>query len=304
MFQVSRKNSQGPWGLPNSARIHPLDNGHKTEVLNFLAAHPLRTFMMTSLINDNGLVTSFNRGTFYGCRADQGRLEGVALIGDITLFEAENDRALAAFVRLTRTCPTADVVLGRAERVDRFLSYYTQASVKPRLVCYELLLRNRSTANVETVASLRPATFNDLELVVPVHAQLVFEEKGVNPLEVDPAGFRQRCAHRVQQGRVWGAIEDGRLKFKANVVSETAEVTYLEGVYVSSEHRGNGYGARCLTQLTNHLLERADSVCLLVNQKNLLAQACYRKAGYQFQEYYDTLYLQHQPPPADRELQP
>src|SRR5439155_6109371 len=288
-------------GLRNGERIHPLDNGHKLEVLDLLAAHPLRTFMMTSLINDNGLVTSFNRGTFYGFRADHGRLEGVALIGDITLFETENDCALAAFARLTRACPTADVVLGRAERVDRFLSYYTQASVKPRLVCYELLLRNRSTANVETVASLRPATFNELELVVPVHAQMVFEEKGVNPLEVDPAGFRRRCAHRVQQGRVWVAIEDGRLKFKANVVSETAEVTYLEGVYVSPDHRSNGYGARCLTQLTNHLLERANSVCLLVNQKNLLAQACYRKAGYQFQEYYDTLYLQQQPLPADRE---
>ncbi len=304
MFKVSRNNCQGPLGLPNSARIHPLDNGHKTEVLNFLAAHPLRTFIMTSCINDNGLVSSFNRGTFYGFRADHGRLEGVALIGDITLFDAENDCALAAFARLTRACPTADVVLGRAERVDRFLSYYTQASVKPRLVCYELLLRNRSTANVETVASLRPATFNELELVVPMHAQMAFEEKGVNPLEVDPVGFRQRCAHRIQQGRVWVAIEDGRLKFKANVVSETPEVTYLEGVYVSPDHRGNGYGRRCLTQLTNHLLERTDSVCLLVNQKNTAAQACYRKARYQFHEYYDTLYLQQQQPPADSGLEP
>jgi len=185
--------------------------------------------------------------------------------------------------------------------VDRFLNYYTQALVKPRLVCYELLLQNRSTDSVETVGSLRPATSNELELVVPAHARMAFEEKGVNPLEVDPAGFLQRCAHRVQQGRVWVAIEDGRLKFKANVVSETPEVTYLEGVYVSPDHRGNGYGRRCLTQLTNHLLEHTDSVCLLVNQENLAAQGCYRKAGYQFHEYYDTLYLQQQRPPADKD---
>ena len=71
-------------------------------------------------------------------------------------------------------------------------------------------------------------------------------------------------------------------------------VVYLEGVYVSPEHRGNGYGARCMTQLTNHLLERTKSVCLLVNRTNVAAQACYRKAGYEFREYYDTLYLQPQ----------
>ena len=97
MSQVSRNNSPGPMGLPKPERIQPLDNGHKTEVMNFLAAHPLRTFIMTSFINDNGLVSSFNRGTFYGYRAAQSRLEGVALIGDITLFETENDRALGAF---------------------------------------------------------------------------------------------------------------------------------------------------------------------------------------------------------------
>ena len=89
---------------------------------------------------------------------------------------------------------------------------------------------------------------------------------------MDAAGFRKRCARRIQQGRVWVAIENGRLEFKADVVSETPEVVYLEGVYVSPEHRGNGYGSRCLTQLTNHLLERTKSVCVLVNETNSAAQ--------------------------------
>ena len=141
--------------------------------------------------------------------------------------------------------------------------------------------------------SLRPARSEDLELVVPIHAQTAFEESGVNPLDMDPSGFRERCARRIKQGRTWVAIEAGRLKFKADIVSDTPNVVYLEGVYVSPEHRGNGYGGRCMTQLTNHLLERTKSVCLLVNQKNSAAQASYRKAGYEFREYYDTLYLQH-----------
>jgi len=84
------------------------------------------------------------------------------------------------------------------------------------------------------------------------------------------------------------------LKFKADVVSETPDVVYLEGVYVSAEHRGNGYGARCMTQITNHLLEQTKAVCILVNEVNSAAQKSYHKAGFRFREYYDTVFLNPQ----------
>ena len=294
MLAVSRENPRQPLALDDSAWIHPLDNRHKEEVLSFLGARPLHTFIMSSWIQDNGLVSSFNRGNFYGCRSTDGQLEGVALIGHVTLFETKTDAALAAFAYLTQTCLSAHVVLSEQNTVNGFLSYYTKQSPAPRLMCHEALLEKRTPENLNTVQSLRPATSEELELVVPIHAQTAFEESGVNPLDVDPSGFRERCARRIEKGRVWVAVEDGRLKFKADVVSDTPEVVYLEGVYVSAEHRGNGYGARCMTQLTNHLLERTKSVCLLVNQTNSVAQACYRKAGYEFREYYDTLYLDQQ----------
>ena len=294
MLIVSRENTHLPLPLDVDSRIHPLDDRHKEEVLSFLSIRPLNTFIMSSWIRDNGLESSFNRGSFYGCRNAARRIEGVALIGHITLFETESDFALAAFANRTKNCPSAHAVVGRAERVDRFLNYYTQGQVKPRMVCYDLLFQKRLTTNVDTVTSLRPARPEELDLIAPIHAQTAVEESGVNPLERDPAGFLQRCARRIDQRRVWVAIEDGQVKFKADIVSDTPDVAYLEGVYVSPEHRGNGYGARCMTQVTNQLLERTKSVCLLVNRTNIAAQACYRKAGYEFREYYDTLYLQPQ----------
>ncbi len=294
MHLVSPNYSQVPLLLAHNERIYPLDDRHKEEVLSFLGIRPLNTFIMSSWISDNGLESSFNRGSFYGHRNMAQRLEGVALIGHITLFETESDIALSAFAARTKNCSFAHAVVGRAERVDRFLSYYTQGQVKPRMVCYDLLFQKRLTANVDTVESLRPARSEELDLIAPIHALTAVEESGVNPLERDPAGFRQRCERRIAQRRVWVAIEDGHLKFKADIVSDTPDVVYLEGVYVRPEHRGNGYGARCMTQLTNHLLERTKSVCLLVNRTNEAAQACYRKAGYEFREYYDTLYLQPQ----------
>src|SRR6266571_1755542 len=112
MHQVSPNYSQVPLVSADKERTYPLDDRHTEEVLNFLGARPLHTFIMSSWIRDNGLASSFNRGTFYGCRSPQGRLEGVALIGHITLFETESDSALAAFARLTKNFQSAHAVLG------------------------------------------------------------------------------------------------------------------------------------------------------------------------------------------------
>lgn len=295
MLQVSPEHHRMAAAPATRQPVQALDNRHQTEVLDFLAARPLHTFIETSWIRDNGLVSPLNRGTFYGYRSENGGLKGVALIGHITLFETQADSALAAFAQLTKNCASAHAVLGEKDKIGGFMSHYTNGAAPPRLVCRELLLEKRAPENLNTVPSLRPARSDELELVVPIHAQTAFDESGVNPLDVDPSGFRERCARRIEQGRVWVAIEGGRLKFKADVVSDTPQVTYLEGVYVSSEHRGNGYGARCITQLTNHLLENTKSVCMLINEKNSAAQASYRKAGYHFREYFDTLYLQPRP---------
>jgi len=302
MLKVAPVSSVPPVALAGNHQVQPLDNEHKAEVLSFLAARPLHTFIETSCIYDNGLISSFNRGTFYGCRDGRDRLEGVALIGHITLFDARTDAAVAAFAKLTQSCLFARAVLGEEDKISQFMTHYKERGIPPRRVCRELLLEKRTAENLDNVQSLRLARSEELEMVVSVHAQTAFEESGVNPLDVDPSGFRERCARRIDRGRVWVAIEDGRLKFKADIVSDTPSVVYVEGVYVDAEHRGNGFGARCITQLTNHLLERTGAVCLLVNQTNTAAQASYRKAGYKFREYYDTIYLQHQPPAADQEF--
>jgi len=143
----------------------------------------------------------------------------------------------------------------------------------------------------QEVTELRVATQDDLELVVPVHAQMAYEESGVNPLEVDAAGFRSRCARRIAQGRVWVWVEDGRLIFKADIIAETPECVYLEGIHVHPAERSKGYGSRCLSQLAHNLLTRADSICLLVNEKNEKARDFYLRAGYKLRSTYDTIYL-------------
>ena len=292
MLQTTATYRQPLLAPVRSRPIEPLREEHKTEVLSFLAARAQHTFVMTGWILDNGLISPLNRGTFYGHRNAHGQLDGVALIGHVTLFETNKEAVLAEFARLTQHCQSAKTVMGEAEKVERFLSYYKRDGHAPRLMCRERLFEQRQQEDVdEALPELRLATAADLQLVAPVHAQMAFEESGINPLFVDPEGFYRRCARRIRQKRVWVNVENGQLIFKADVISDTPEVIYLEGVYVSPEKRGNGLGARCLKQLTNGLLSRTNSVCLLVNHENPAANACYQKAGYKMRDLYDTLYL-------------
>ena len=276
-----------------SWEVCPLTPQHQSEALAFLDARHIHTIIMASYIRDNGLVSSLNRGTFYACRDRRGRLEGVALIGHLTLIEARSRRALEAFAHLTRACAEARMVVTEQKKVKQFWRYYAgPQQEKPHLICRELLYEQQWPIEArEAVSGLRLATLDDLDRVVEVHAEVTLELKGMNPMLSDPQGFRLRCVRRIEQGRVWVWFENGHLVFKADVIAETPEVTYLEGVYVNPAQRGRGYGLRCFSQLSRILLQRSKAVCLLVNEQNRKAQAFYDKAGYKLHSYYDMLFL-------------
>jgi len=279
---------------PGAQMAHPLRNEEKAEAVNFLSRRPQQTFLMSGWIHDNGLESSLNRGRFYGYRNLRGQLEGVALIGHVTLFETRDEAALAAFASLAQSCPTSHTLVGQQDSIRQFLHYYDGSDRPvPRMVCRELMFEQKSQQQLdESVPGLCLATPNELELVVQAHAQMAFEENGANPLETDPHGFRLRCARRIHQDRVWTVVADNQLIFKADIISDLPEITYVEGVYVSPEKRRNGFGTRCVRQLTNTLLNRSKSVCVLIREQNSASQACYQKAGYAMREYYETLFLQ------------
>jgi len=238
------------------------------------------------------MVSELNRGAFYGCRNQQGKLEGVALIGHATLIETRTDRALQALAELARQSATPHLIMGEEERIDEFWNYYSEGGQEMRLACRELLFELRWPVQVrEEVLEMRVATLDDLELVLPVHAQMAFEESGINPLEKDPDGFRERYARRIEQGRSWVCVEEGKLTFKADVVSDTPDAIYLEGVWATPEKTGTGYSLRCMSQLARNLLSQAKSLVLFVNEDNKKAQRYYQKAGFNLRATYDTIFL-------------
>jgi uncharacterized protein len=279
----------------DSVDVQLLTAKDELEVLAFLSQRPIHTVAMKSLIRDNGLVSPLNRGNFYGCRDVNGSLEGVALVGHATLIETVSDRALQALARVARDCPYTHMIMGEQERITEFWSNYTESGHSPRLACRELLLELEKPRGTEkSVPGLRQATEQELDLVMQIQAQLAWEESGVNPLDVDPRGFRRRCLRRIRQGRTWVLFQDDTLVFKADVISETRDVIYLEGIWIADHKRNDGLGTRCMFELARKLLRSAKSLCLLTNELNTGALAFYRKCGFLFRATYETIFLSRQ----------
>src|SRR5262245_27711347 len=177
--------------------ITELRRQDEPEVMEFLSARPLHTVFMTGLIRDNGILSPQNRGSFYGSRDDLGQLDGVALIGHATLVEARTENALTSFARVARNCQHAHLISGTVSAIK---TCWQHAGVgrEPRQVCRELMFEmTKAPPAADDVPALRPATRNEWDKVVAVNSGLALEEAGINPLQRDPSGFRNRIARRI-----------------------------------------------------------------------------------------------------------
>jgi hypothetical protein len=278
---------------PKLSGVYSLQDEDTQEVLAFLAKRPVHTVVMYSWIRDNGIVSPLNRGAFYGYRNESGELEGVALIGHATLIEARSEESLAAFALRARTSEVAlHFLIAPGDSIETFWDYYAEDGRAPRLRCTELMFEMKFPVPLRnSVEGLRKATAEDLLMVAEAHAQIAFEESGVNPLLRDREKFLERTLRRIEKGWCWVVVQDGQLIFKTDVVAQTSEVTYLEGIYVAPEERGKGVGADCLSQVSRKLLMETKAICLLSNANFQHAHNTYRKVGFKIKDKYETIFV-------------
>jgi len=278
--------------VAGSSTAHQLSNNDHAEVVEFLKERPLHNVVMNGFIHDNGIESDLNRGSFYGSRNEAGNLEGIALIGHAIFMEARTGSAFQALAQVARQRKRPHMILGEQHAVQSFWDLYQQDEAPPHECCREILLELTSPAESwAPLPALRQATREDLSLVMPVHAAMACRESGTNPLEIDAEGFRVRCLRRIEQGRVWILTKGGQLVFKADIVSETPDVNYIEGVYVHPDEHGKGYGSRCMTQLARYLLRQTASIAVLVNEAHHDAQGFFRKIGFVPRAEYQTIFL-------------
>ncbi len=273
-------------------RVRELNDLDTTEVLDFLKVRPVHTVVMASFINDNGIVSELNRGKFFGYRNAEGKLEGVALIGHSTLVEARSNASLKALaVIASRSETPIHLIMSGGDDAQTFWNFMGKTT-PPRLTCVERLFEAAFPFLVQGKATgLRLADPSELLPVAEAQAEVAFIESGVDPMVRDREGFLKRVARRIEQGRVFVVFEGDKLVFKADIIAETADVAYLEGVYVGAEYRGKGIGSKCLSALTVELLSRVSHVCLLSNVEFASAHRSFEKAGYRSAGECTTLFV-------------
>lgn len=282
-----------PTLVPEMSRLESLGAANEAEVLAFLKIRPVHTVVMTSFIQDNGMESASNRGVFYGYRNASGALEGVALIGHTTLVEARSEDSLTAFALIARQSETPlHIVMSDGETAERFWKRYTGDNRKARLVCTELLFELSFPFLVQECKwNVRLAEMSELEQIAVAHDEVAFIESGVSPMEKDREGFLKRCARRIEQKRTFVVFEGDKLVFKADIVAETTETIYLEGIYVAPEMRGQGVGSSCLSNLSLQLMERAENISLLTNVEFKGAHASFAKAGFRNTDCCKTIFV-------------
>ena len=278
---------------PDVSNVVELKNADRDEMLEFLNFRPVHTVVMTSFIQDNGVENELNRGKFYGYYNCSGRLEGIALIGHSTLVEARSEKALKALAYKARRSETPiHLIMSSGQEAEDFWSFYSEGAQEPRLTCTELLFELHFPFLVpDCDREIREATIDELEQVAEAQAAIAFMESGVDPLQRDRDGFLRRCARRIEQGRTFVVVEHGKLVFKADIVAETSETVYLEGVYVAPEFRGQGIGSGCLAELTLDILKRVPNVCMLSNINFIDAHLSYIKAGFRNTDFCTTIFV-------------
>jgi len=278
---------------PDLSRICRLTNDNELEVMSFLSIRPVHTVVMTSFIIDNGMESDLNRGAFYGYRNADGNLEGVALIGHSTLVEARTEKAMHALAITARHSETPiHLIMSDGKAAETFWSYFSGGVSEPRLRCAEELFELNFPFLVKKCKwEVRYAKMDELEKIAVAQAEVALLESGIDPMVRDREGFLKRVARRIEQNRIFVVVENGELIFKADVVARTGDVAYLEGVYVHPDHRGEGVGSSCLSEVGLRLLNEVQNVCLLTNVKFKGAHRSFMKAGFKNTDRCVTLFV-------------
>jgi len=127
----------------------------------------------------------------------------------------------------------------------------------------------------------RYATLRDLDALVPACAAMHREEVGIDPLDRDAVGYRERIRELIEKKRAVVRVVDGRIASKCEYSAMTGEAVQLMGVWTAPEYRRRGLSRETLREVCGHLARKGRTVTLFVNDFNRPAVALYESLGFQ-----------------------
>jgi len=126
----------------------------------------------------------------------------------------------------------------------------------------------------------RYSTLKDLDPLVPACAAMHKEEVGIDPLERDAAGYRERIRELVEKKRSVIRVVDGVIATKCEFSALTPAAVQLMGVWTHPRYRRRGLSFELLREVCGHLGRKGKTVTLFVNDFNKPAIALYESLGF------------------------
>lgn len=265
-------------------RATRLDNGHHALVKDFLERRPRVNLFLLGVLWRYGLQHT-DDSLWLGAFDGQGTLRAVVFApggapgggpAGTAVPDGEAGPCELLGVELGRRGGT-HMVVGPRGPAD---ALWTGLGDPPARVRYDQRLYVAS-GDLGTVGlAVERARAADIPLLADYAGEMMREDLGADPRQVDPSGHYLRVKARVGRGSSWVHRREGTVAFVVDVGTDVPLGAQVGGTYVPPAFRGQGIAREGMRAVAARLLHRVPLVTLHVNEANTAAVRCYEGAGF------------------------
>jgi uncharacterized protein len=274
--------------------VHALSTADRDEALELCAQNLGANVFVAARILEGVLISQ--PGTLLGYR-ENGRLEAMCWSSANVVPVEAGAEHLAAFAerarRWRRQCAS---ILGPADQVTdlwRALSpsWGPARAVRPRQPLMSSM-QKPSELGIALDPRVRPATADEVDLVMPAAAHMFTAEIGYPPYTGSGRAYRSALLSLIDRKHTYVIVEDDEVIFKADVGSVALGCAQLQGVWLAPRLRGQGLAVPAMAAVVEQVMEqRARWVTLYVNDFNASARATYKRIGFEDVGTFSTVLL-------------
>lgn len=207
----------------------------------------------------------------------------IVLAGDPSISRDITDSAIGLIADriLTRMLPVR-AIISPAHLVETLWNDLRTRLDPPTVVrLNQPIYSIRRRLDYPDLTTARYSTFRDLDALVPACAAMHKEEVGIDPLERDASGYRERIRELVEKKRSVVRVVDGVIASKCEYSAVTADAVQLMGVWTHPRFRRRGLSRELLHEVCGHLFLKGKIVTLFVNDFNTPAIRLYESLGFE-----------------------
>jgi predicted GNAT family acetyltransferase len=274
--------------------VRPVSADDRRAALDWCARDRAANVFVAARIEEGALRA--NPGSLLGHWAE-GQLDGLAWVSanvvPVGLDESGIADVAARIMRQRRQCAS---IFGPSDQVVALWDRLGPSWGPVRAIRGHQPLLSTSTRpselGLDIDTSVRPATMDEVGLVVPAAAHMFTEEIGYPPYFGSDRAYRSSVAALIRQGHTFVRIEDGEVIFKADIGSLALGCAQVQGVWVHPRLRGQGLAVPAMAAVVEQVLGGlANEVSLYVNDYNVAARATYARCGFRDVGAFTTVLL-------------